>query len=60
MKQLVLVAAVVSLAACARSEEAPMADSPAAAPAPAVMDSAAPMADSTMKADSARTDTTRM
>lgn len=60
MKRLALVAAVFALAACSTKEEAPAADTaaaPAMTPAPAA-DSAmpAPM-DSTMKMDSAATDT---
>ena len=46
MKRLVLALAVVAFAACAKNEEAPPADSPAAAPAPA--------------ADSAAADTTKI
>lgn len=60
MKRLVLAVAVIAFAACAKTEEAPMADSPAAAVAPAT-DSAAPATmDSTMKTDSAKKDTTKM
>lgn len=60
MKRLVLAVAVIAFAACAKTEEAPMADSPAAAVAPAA-DSAAPAPmDSTMKTDSAKKDTTKM
>jgi hypothetical protein len=61
VKRLVLAVAVIAFAACAKTEEAPMADSPAAAAAPATDSAAAatPM-DSTMKTDSARKDTTRM
>jgi hypothetical protein len=61
MKRLVLAVAVIAFAACAKTEEAPMADSPAAAVAPAT-DSAAAAApmDSTMKTDSAKKDTTKM
>jgi hypothetical protein len=56
MKHLVLAVAVIAFAACAKNEEAPAADSPAAAIAPAV-DSAASATDTTMKTDSAATDT---
>jgi hypothetical protein len=62
MKHLFLAAAVIAFAACAKGEEAPMADSPAAAVAP-VVDStgAAPMdstmMDSTMMMDTAAKDT---
>ncbi|HEY5545572.1 MAG TPA: hypothetical protein VIK50_05920 [Gemmatimonadaceae bacterium] len=61
MKRLVLAVAVIAFAACAKTEEAPMADSPAAAVAPAI-DSAAAVTptDSTMKTDSAKKDTTKM
>ena len=59
MKHLVLAAAVVVFAACAKAEEAaPAADSPAAAPAPAV-DSAAATTPDSMKMDSTSKDTTR-
>jgi hypothetical protein len=59
MKRLVLAVAVVAFAACAKSEEVPMADSPAAAAAPAAAptDSAAAPTDSAKK-DSAKVDTT--
>ena len=58
MKHLVLAVAVVALAACAKKEEAPVADSPAAAAAP-VVDSAAPAATDTTKTDTtAKKDTT--
>lgn len=60
MKRLVLAATVVVFAACAKSEEAPVADSPAAAAAPVpTTDSTVAPADSTI-ADSAKKDTTRM
>jgi hypothetical protein len=59
MKRLVLAVAVVAFAACAKNEEAPAADSPAAAAAPAVDSAAAAPADSTVKTDSAATDTTK-
>jgi uncharacterized lipoprotein YajG len=61
MKRLVLAVAVIVFAACAKPEEAPVADSPAAAVAPAT-DSAATAApiDSTVKTDSAKNDTTKM
>jgi hypothetical protein len=60
MKHLVLAVAVIAFAACAKNEEAPPADSPAAAAAPAVDSAAAATpTDSTMKTDSAATDTTR-
>lgn len=61
MKRLVLAVTVIAFGACAKTEEAPMADSPAAAVAPAT-DSAAAAAptDSTMKTDSAKKDTTKM
>lgn len=52
MKRLVLAVAVVALAACAKKEEAPVADSPAAAPAPAATtDSTAPAVTDTTKKD---------
>lgn len=61
MKRLVLAVAVIAFAACAKTEEAPMADSPAAAVAPATDSAAAaPMMDSTMKTDSVKKDTTKM
>ena len=61
MKRLVLAVAVVAFAACAKAEEAPPADSPAAAAAPAATpaDSTHAATDSTMKADSATKDTTK-
>ena len=59
MKRLVLALAVVAFAACAKNEEAPPADSPAAAPAPAVDSAAAPAA-SMPKTDSAAADTTKI
>jgi uncharacterized lipoprotein YajG len=60
MKRLVLAVAVVALAACAKKEEAPVADSPAAAAAPAAATDSMAHADSTMKMDSAKKDTTKM
>ena len=62
MKHLVLAVAVVAFAACAKTEEVPVADSPAAAAAPAATatDSTAATTDSTMKVDSAKKDTTKM
>lgn len=61
MKRLVLAVAVVAFAACAKAEEAPVADSPAAAAAPTAIsaDSTAVAADTTMKTDSAKKDTTK-
>lgn len=55
MKRLSLVVAAIALVACAQSEEAPMADAPAAAEAP-VVDST-PAMDSTTN-DSTAVDTT--
>jgi len=61
MKRLVLAVAVVAFAACAKTEEAPVADSPAAAAAPAAIsaDSTAVATDTTIKTDSAKKDTTK-
>lgn len=58
MKRLVLAAAVVAFAACAKSEEAPMADSPAAAVAPAADSMTHAMPDSAAPVDSAKKDST--
>ena len=52
MKRLVLAVAVVALAACAKKEEAPVADSPAAAAAPAAA------TDTTAATDTVKKDTT--
>ena len=59
MKHLVLAVAVIALGACGRKEEAPAADSPAAAAAPAVDSAAAPaVTDSTKTDTTAKKDTT--
>ena len=60
MKRLVLAVAVVAFAACAKNEEAPVADSPAAAAAPVVDSAAAAPADRTIKTDSASKYTTKI
>lgn len=60
MKRIVLVAAVLALAACARKDEAPVDTGAAMAPAPAAMDTGMQMMDSAMMVDTtAMTDTTK-
>lgn len=59
MKRLALVAAVFALAACAKKDETPAADTSAAmAPAPAVTDTGMKM-DSTAMSSTSMTDTTK-
>lgn len=59
MKRLVFAFAVIAVAACAKKEEAPVADSPAAAAAP-VVDSMAPATTDTTHTDTtAKKDTTK-
>ena len=63
MKRIVLVAAVLALAACAKKDEAPVDTGAAMAPAPAAMDTGTMMMDSTAMMDTtaagAMTDTTK-
>jgi hypothetical protein len=62
MKRIVLVAAVLALAACAKKDEAPVDTGAAMAPAPAAMDTGMQMMDSTAMMDTtagAATDTTK-
>ena len=62
MKRIVLVAAVLALAACAKKDEAPVDTGAAMAPAPAAMDTGMQMVDSAAMADTtagAMADTTK-
>lgn len=60
MKRIVLVAAVLALAACAKKDEAPVDTGAAMAPAPAAMDTGMHMMDSAMMMDTtAMMDTTK-
>lgn len=60
MKRIVLVAAVLALAACAKKDEAPVDTGAAMAPAPAAMDTGMQMMDSAMMMDTtAMMDTTK-
>jgi hypothetical protein len=60
MKRIALVAAVIALAACSGSEEAPAVDTAAMAPAPAAMDTGMQMMDTTaMMMDTSMMDTSK-
>ena len=60
MKRIVLVAAVIALAACTKTDEVPVDTGAAMAPAPAAMDTGMQMMDTTPMMDTtAMTDTTK-